>query len=229
MLAIRLIPLMKASSSPRYQSSASAGTARVEGDPWGELLEYTLTFHWCISFGDSPSSKGDKSLSFHISSPATATQFLPLFPPCLYLVLCVSSLVFFSKMQTLTSFLLRTFLLVPMCLWLPAHLDTHALSSFRGKHQELLTFSPVPCTLCVTVPFLSDCLCHTYFSHHFSSRNDVFLFSLCLSVYAPPSPFQKDFASSSLVAEHSIKWCHFGLAADKEGSGCSPQCHWFPL
>lgn len=39
MLEILLIPLMKASSSPRYQSSTPAGTAREKGDPWGSCWD----------------------------------------------------------------------------------------------------------------------------------------------------------------------------------------------
>lgn len=92
MLAIRLIPLMKASSSPRYQSSNSAGrccasTAREKGDPWGSCWNWLSAFTGAISSGDCPSSKGDKSLSFHISSSTTATQFLFLFLVCLYFAL----------------------------------------------------------------------------------------------------------------------------------------------
>lgn len=188
------------------------------------MLECALSFH-CTTSGDSPSSKGDKSLSFHISS-STAAQIIILFPACLIL-LCVS-FVFFSVMQTHTSFLVPTFLLVSLCLWLAAHLDMPALSSLRGKHQEFLKSRAMH--LCVTlflfwvtarVPHTS----HTTFPPEitcFLVQLRLMLINLCSS-----QPFPKSFYC--LFFACSNKWCHFGLAAGKEDSGCSPQCHWLPL
>lgn len=179
MLAIRLIPLMKASSSPRYQSSNCAGwccasTAREKGDPWGSCWNWLSAFTGAISSGDCPSSKGDKSLSFHISSSTTATQFLFLFPVCLYFALCFFSCVFFcnadSHIFPFTRILIGPRVPVASC---PLRHASSFLLPWKVSGIRNL-FSGVMHSMCNFVPFLSDCLCHTYLSNHFSPTNNTF-------------------------------------------------------
>lgn len=110
-----------------------------------------------------------------------------------FILLCVSSLVFFSVMQK-THFLVSTFLLVPLCLWLSAHLHTQALFSFHGKHQEFLTLSLVPCTLCVTFFLFQVTACVTRISHiTFSPEITHFLVQLTLISLCSSQPFPKSF------------------------------------
>lgn len=136
-------------------------------------MEYALSFHWCISSGDSPSSKGDKSLSFHIFSSTTATQFLILFPACLYFALCFFPCVFFCNAK-------NTFPCIHIPVGPPVPVAfcplTHA-SSFLFPWKASGILNPFSCAMhpvCNFLPFSGDCLCHTYFSHHFFSRNYTF-------------------------------------------------------
>lgn len=156
------------------QVGCCAGSASEKGDPWGSCWNSLSAFTGASVLEIVPPAKETNPCPFIFPSLQQLHNFFFYFLFA-FVWLCVPSLVFFSIMQTHTSFLLPTFLLVPVCLWLPAHLDMQALSSFHGKPQEFCNlFSCVMHSMCNFVPFLSDCLCHTYFSHNFSPTNNTF-------------------------------------------------------
>lgn len=192
MLEIHLIPLMRASSSPRYQSTTSARTARrrvIPGGAVGICSQLSLVHQlWRFSLQQR---RQVLVLSYFLLYDSYTVSYLisclPLF--CfVFLLLC-----FFSVMQK-THFLVSTFLLVPLCLWLSAHLHTQALFSFHGKHQEFLTLSLVPCTLCVTFFLFQVTACVTRISHiTFSPEITHFLVQLTLISLCSSQPFPKSF------------------------------------
>lgn len=182
-------------------------------------MECALSFHCCISSGESPSGKGHKSLSFHISSSTASSQFLILFPACLYFALCFFSCVFFYNADPhifpCTHIPVGPPVPVPSC---PLrHAGSFLLPQKASGIPNL--FSCAMHCLCDFVPFLGDCLCHTKISHQFSSRNYMFSCSTYAYQFMLLPTLSKKFLLLLPWQQSTAISGHFGLAAHKEDSG----------
>lgn len=128
----------------------------------------------CSQFWRFSLQQRDKSLSLQISSSTAASQFLILFPAYLYFALCFFSCVFSYNANPdifpCTHISLGPPVPVPSC---PLRRATSFLLPWKAPGIPRL-FSCAMHRLCGFVPFLGDCLCHTKFSHQFSSRNYTF-------------------------------------------------------